>query len=127
MNRLGNCALLVVLSMRRDKEGRLPGWVAERVLLCSLSGLFCFLVVLRAEFPTAVMSHDDLEGEPPFTPEQLAWIDKMVEARQASLATGTGAGVPDASPPTSGTTSLTTAVSQPGRCRRVRGKYEVWY
>jgi len=91
----------------------LPGWVAEHVLLCSLSGLFCFLVVLCAEFPTAVMSHDDLEGEPPFTPEQLAWIDKMVEARHTSLATGTGAGVPDAS---SGTTSLTTAVSQPGRC-----------
>ena len=45
--------------------------------------LFCFLVVPRADLPTVVMSHEDLEGEPPFTPEQLARIDKMVEARQA--------------------------------------------
>jgi len=29
MNCLGNRALLVVLSMRRDKEGMLPGWVAD--------------------------------------------------------------------------------------------------
>ena len=55
------------------------------------------------------------EDTPPFTPEQLAWIDRLVAARQAQALhrpTGTD---PSAAVSTSPGSLLTTAASQPGK------------
>ena len=37
--------------------------------------------------------------DPPFTPEQLVWIDKLIAAFQLSVGSGTGSGSQDGDPP----------------------------
>ena len=58
------------------------------------------------------MSDDDRNaGDTPFSPEQLAWLDRLIEARQASRrppATDAATGPPPTDPP------ATSSASQPG-------------
>ena len=58
--------------------------------------------------------------DPPFTPEQLVWINKLISARQFSAGASTGSGSQDGDPPspTSEVLPLRTTASQ-------RGKWDV--
>ena len=55
--------------------------------------------------------------DPPFTPEQLVWIDKLISARQFSAGSGTASGSQDGDPPppTSEALPLHTTASQGGK------------
>ena len=49
-------------------------------------------------------------GAPPFTPEQLAWLDRVMEARTR----GPPASAPVTAPPVLGGSGVSTAASPPG-------------
>ncbi len=56
-----------------------------------------------------------MEEQPPFTPEQVAWIDQLVAGRLPPTVQGHGAGdVAGGTPGASASVSLVTTASQPG-------------
>ena len=87
------------------------GWLAVATILVN---------PVESCVPRSRMATEASEESPPFTPEQLVWIDKMVSAHQAamvaSISTSDRNPPPGESAPTSasGTTPLVTTVSQPG-------------
>ena len=61
--------------------------------------------------------------DPPFTPEQLLWIDEMVAARQSALATrrppGDSSTPPLSTSPDTSSSSTTTVIPNPGEFSNV--------
>ena len=58
---------------------------------------------------------------PPFTPEQLNWIDQLITSRQSQSLPSTDSELPESSsasrvPTSAAPHALTTAASQPGKC-----------
>ena len=59
------------------------------------------------------MADETQQEEIPFTPEQLTWLDRLIEARQAS--SRPSASDPPLPPVPAAPVSLVTAVSEPGK------------
>ena len=103
-----NCMLLVLQSMPKEYNShalQLSQQLVVMVLLSASDSLQSGLIAMSEEEPR------DPE-DPPFTPKQLVWIDKIITACQASG--GSSSGSQEGYPPASEALPLVPLASQPG-------------